>query len=125
MLFLGAWMIALPASAQVSCPHAGDSTAAAVPQRPPDVLIRARVTARSVRFERSPRVEVTTLGCAPWDSVVVTERVNLPDPVEPGVIYNDVRIGVEIRSWLDLLCTAPADQCARILGVDSIPETPR
>jgi hypothetical protein len=79
------------------------------------------------------------LGCAGWDSVVVTERVNLPDPVEPGVTYRDVRIGVEIRSWLDLRCDAPSDPsaaadsvparpidpCALILGADSTPAIPR
>lgn len=89
--------LALPASAV-----AGDSGGA------PDVLIRARATLRELRFESRPRTSVRTLGCAGIDGIVVTERVNLPDPVQPGVTYRDVRVGVEIRADFRITCLLPA-----------------
>ena len=117
-----------PLAAQVPCPDPGPDSAAAPPSRPPDVLIRATVRARRIRFETRPDVSVDTRGCLPWDTVVVTERVNLPDPVEPGVTYQDVRVGVEIRSWLRLRCLLPdtlgsrASLCATL---GAVPDTLR
>jgi hypothetical protein len=57
-----------------------------------------------VRFASEPRATVRTLGCLSLDTVIVTERVNLPDPVQPGVTYRDVRVGIEIRAHLDVRC---------------------
>lgn len=74
----------------------------------PDVLIRARATLRELRFETRPRTSVRTLGCAGTGGIVVTERVNLPDPVQPGVTYRDVRVGVEIRADFRITCLLPA-----------------
>ncbi|HEX6037827.1 hypothetical protein, partial [Longimicrobium sp.] len=97
-------LAAAPVAAQDACallpvaPAAADSL--------PDVLIRATATAREVRFNTQPRTSVRALGCA--DSVIVTERVNLPDPVEPGVTYRDVRVGIEIRADLRITCLLPA-----------------
>lgn len=133
-----------PAAAQAPCPSASPTDSAAPPpSRPPDVIVRARASARSVRFRTRPDVEVALRGCAPWDTVVVTERTNLPDPVEPGVTYRDVTVAVEIRSWLDLRCLVeaaepwgepapdPAERdrrarvlCARILGVSDTLDLP-
>ncbi len=99
---------AVDARAQGGCPAlpagavAADSTAA------PGVLVRARATIRELRFGSQPRTSVRTLGCAGIDSIVVTERVNLPDPVEPGVTYRDVRVGVEVRADLRVACLLPA-----------------
>jgi hypothetical protein len=96
-----------PAAAQDGCgrlPSLGGADSAGGPL----VRIRAQATIRELRFESQPRAEVRTLGCAGLDSVVVTERVNLPDPIEPGVTYRDVRVGIEIRASLDVACLLPA-----------------
>ena len=51
----------------------------------PDVEIGAVVRAKKLRFKRTPsKVEVQ------GDSH--SERENLPDKVEPGVTYRDVRV---------------------------------
>lgn len=108
-IVLAAGMLAcasVDARAQDGCP-ALPTSAGADRARAPDVLIRARATAREVRFQSQPRTSVRTGGCA-LDGVVETERVNLPDPVEPGVTYRDVRVGVEIRADLRVACLLPA-----------------
>jgi hypothetical protein len=130
--------IAADIAPRTACPPTAeaDSTRPA-PDRPPDVIIRASVTARTLRFTTRPRADVRAIGCGALDSVIVTERVNLPDTVEPGVTYRDVRLGIEIRSWLDMRCLLPRpyqsgaapdtassrsviDPCALILGTDSL-----
>jgi hypothetical protein len=58
--------------------------------RPPDIEIGARVRARSVRFEEKPETEVKHLG--DYRAATLRERENLPDEVEPGVTYEDVRV---------------------------------
>jgi hypothetical protein len=98
-------LAAAPAAAQEECavtPAAADSGRGA------DVVVRASASIRELRFESRPRTRVRTAGCAALDTVVVTERVNLPDPVEPGVTYRDVRVGVEIRTSLSVVCLLPA-----------------
>jgi hypothetical protein len=96
-----------PAAAQDACAPlpdlaARDSTGGAL------VVVRASASIQELRFESQPRTRVRTTGCAALDSVVVTERVNLPDPVEPGVTYRDVRVGIEIRASLNVACLHPA-----------------
>ena len=71
----------------------------------PDVEIGAAVSAKRLRFNRKPRVEVNTHAYSELDPELAremekiegeggshTERENLPDEVEPGVTYNDVRV---------------------------------
>lgn len=103
-MLIGAVLVlaSAPAAAQDPCRLPVGAAADSLP----DVLIRATVTAREVRFATRPRTSVRTRGCA--DTLVVTERVNLPDPVEPGVTYRDVRVGVEIRADLRVTCLLPA-----------------
>lgn len=72
----------------------------------PDLLIVASVSARELRFQTQPEARVRLTGCAALDTVIVTERTNLPDPVQPGVTYREVRVGIEIRGWLDVRCAA-------------------
>lgn len=96
-------LAAAPAAAQDGCaPTAATGAADTLP----DVLIRATATAREVRFATRPRTSVRALGCG--QGVTVTERVNLPDPVEPGVTYRDVRVGVDIRADVRVTCLLPA-----------------
>jgi hypothetical protein len=70
----------------------------------PDVEIGAAVRAKKLRFRRKPKVEVTTYAHREIDRRLAdevriegdagshTERENLPDEVEPGVTYRDVRV---------------------------------
>jgi hypothetical protein len=56
--------------------------------RPPDVEIGASVRARKLRFKNRPQTETALEGVDRSSS----ERENLPDEVEPGVTYRDVRV---------------------------------
>jgi hypothetical protein len=106
------WMITLlsicsvpgVAGAQAApVPCAGDSaragTAGAV------VVIRASVTADEVTFRTQPRASAQLAGCG-GPVVRVLERRNLPERVEPGATYRDVRIAVEIVGRVEASCLA-------------------
>ena len=69
------------------------------------VEIGAAAHAKSLRFKRKPRVEVNTHADSEIDPELAramariegeagshTERENLPEEVEPGVTYRDVRV---------------------------------
>ena len=56
----------------------------------PDIEVGAVVRAKRLRFEKVPDTEVDFHGDE--ESVSGTERENLPDEVEPGVEYRDVRV---------------------------------
>jgi hypothetical protein len=71
----------------------------------PDVEIGAAASAKKLRFKRKPRVEVNTHAHSEIDPQLAreldriegeggshTERENLPEEVEPGVTYRDVRV---------------------------------
>jgi hypothetical protein len=58
----------------------------------PDVEMEAVVKAKSLRFERVPDIEVSFHGGPDREEVSGSERENLPDEVEPGVTYRDVRV---------------------------------
>jgi hypothetical protein len=71
----------------------------------PDVEIGAAARAKRLRFNRKPRVEVKARAQTEVDPRLEeeieriggegtshTERENLPDEVEPGVTYTDVRV---------------------------------
>jgi hypothetical protein len=65
---------------------------------PADIEIGASVRADSVRFESVPDVEVR-FGAGEGSSR--SERVNLPDEVEPGVTYRDVSVRWRATARLD------------------------
>lgn len=110
-----------PAGAQAgACVASGDS-AAAQPARAPDVAISASVTARELTFQSSPRARVRLAGCALPDTVRVTERRNLPTPVQPGVVYRDVHVAVEVHAWVDAECLLAG---LDVLKQPSAPATP-
>jgi hypothetical protein len=67
----------------------------------PDVEIGAVVRAKSLRFERVPDVEVGFTGDEPREQVSGSERENLPDEVEPGVTYKDVRVRWRAAAKID------------------------
>ena len=72
------------------------------PRKPenPDVEISATVKARELHFERVPETEVRFTGRPERESASGTDRVNLPDEVEPGVTYRDPEIRLRIASAL-------------------------
>ena len=61
---------------------------------PPTAEIEAGATvkAKKLRFERVPETEVRFPGSDEERSGSHTERENLPDEVEPGVTYRDVKV---------------------------------
>jgi hypothetical protein len=67
-----------------------------------DVEIGATVKAKKLRFEKVPETEVTFPGSDQERSGSHTERENLPDKVEPGVTYRDVKVrwraGASVRT---------------------------
>jgi hypothetical protein len=75
------------------------------PPRDPDVEIGAVARAKRLRFKKKPRVDVTTRSTVEVDPDLAdevriegeggsrAEREDLPDEVEPGVTYRDVKVG--------------------------------
>jgi hypothetical protein len=75
------------------------------PPDDPDVEVGAAARARRLRFRRKPRVDVKTQAHVEVNPEIAeeldidaeacsqTERENLPEEVEPGVTYRDVRVG--------------------------------
>jgi hypothetical protein len=66
----------------------------------PDVEFAATVASRRLRFGRRPRVDVRVTGSPGVESVVGTERRNLPDEVEPGVTYRDSWVRLRVAGRL-------------------------
>ncbi|WP_420127953.1 hypothetical protein [Longimicrobium sp.] len=95
-----------PAAAQECALPGMGADSAVVPERKPDVLIVATVAAAELRFGSDPQARLRVNGCELPAAAYVTERTNLPDPVQPGVTYRGVRVGVEIRTWLNVECIA-------------------
>ena len=54
----------------------------------PDIEIGAVVKAKRLRFNKKPETEVRVEG----EGGSGSERENLPETVEPGVTYRDVRV---------------------------------
>ena len=58
----------------------------------PDVDVSTRVRAKELRFGIVPEVKVWFDGEPAQESAIWSERENLPEEVEPGVTYRDVRV---------------------------------
>jgi hypothetical protein len=78
-------------------------------ERPPDIEIGARASAKRLRFRRKPTTNVEFEGETRIQSDERVEEVeletdsgserrNLPDEVEPGVTYRDVEVGWSARA---------------------------
>jgi hypothetical protein len=57
-----------------------------------DIEIGAAAKAKKLKFRSKPETEVSFRGSDPDRSGSHTERENLPDEVEPGVEYRDVKV---------------------------------
>ncbi|KEI43245.1 hypothetical protein GU90_17235 [Saccharopolyspora rectivirgula] len=66
----------------------------------PDISFESTVNADELRFDEAPRTSVEFTGQAADDSISHSVRKNLPDPVQPGVTYRDVRVDYEILARL-------------------------
>jgi pyruvate/2-oxoglutarate dehydrogenase complex dihydrolipoamide acyltransferase (E2) component len=89
----------------------------------PDIEFSANVKARELRFEEEPQTEVRFWGHPERKSVSANERKNLPEKVQQGVTYRDVRVQSRIASELvateeEPYATHAARQKAEQLGVD-------
>jgi hypothetical protein len=57
-----------------------------------DVEVNAHATAEEVTFLERPRTRTRVTGTPEARAYEFTKRENLPDPVEPGETYRDVRV---------------------------------
>jgi hypothetical protein len=58
----------------------------------PDIEIGAFVKAKRLRFNKKPETEIRIEGEPGVDRDSGSARENLPEEVEPGVTYRDVRV---------------------------------
>ena len=65
---------------------------------PAEIEAGATVKAKKLRFARVPETEIRFPGSDEDRSGSHTERENLPDEVEPGVTYRDVKVQWEARA---------------------------
>jgi hypothetical protein len=63
------------------------------PRDEPDIEIGAFAKAKKLRFHRKPETDVEFHGEPEIESFSGDVRDNLPDEVEPGKTYRDVKIG--------------------------------
>lgn len=66
-----------------------------------DISITANVKAKEVRFKRKPNTKTRFWGDRELDTISGTERENIPDEVQPGIEYRDVRVRLLISGELD------------------------
>lgn len=74
------------------------------PNRPsnPDISFTAQVSAKSLRFDDEPDTRVEFTGSPGHESASGSDRVNLPEPVQPAVTYRNVQ--VDYRLAAKLIC---------------------
>jgi hypothetical protein len=72
------------------------------PSRPrkPDVEFTSSIKADELRFEEVPETEVRFHGDPDHESASGSDRSNLPEEVEPGVTYRDVRVDYRLATRL-------------------------
>jgi Flp pilus assembly protein CpaB len=86
-----------------------------------DLAITAHVTARELRFETVPDVNVEFTGQpkreTEWDAV----RENLPRPVQPGVTYRDIGVRLKIVSVFADIDRIVAEALGEVPVSDALP----
>jgi hypothetical protein len=87
---------AKPLSAQTPCPQSADSANT--------LVIHARARIGELQFTTAPRTGIAVSGCT-TKPIEITVRNNLPSPVQPGVLYRDVDVGIRIATSLRVLCS--------------------
>jgi hypothetical protein len=86
-----------------------------------DLAITAHITARELRFETVPDVNVEFTGQpkreTEWDAV----RENLPRPVQPGVTYRDIGVRLKIVSVFADIDRIVAEALGEVPVSDELP----
>jgi hypothetical protein len=74
------------------------------PSRPrvADIEFVASVQADELRFDEPPETDVRFFGEPGHESASGSDRTNLPEKVEPGVTYRNVRVDYRLASRLTL-----------------------
>ncbi|MFL5975139.1 MAG: hypothetical protein ACJ76G_08370, partial [Solirubrobacterales bacterium] len=67
-----------------------------------DIELLASVRADELRFDEPPETEVRFSGEPGHESASGSDRTNLPETVEPGVTYRNVRIDYRAASRLGM-----------------------
>lgn len=72
------------------------------PRRPrsPDIEFTASVQADELRFVEPPETDVRFFGEPGHESAAGSDRTNLPEPVQVGVTYRNVRVDYRLASRL-------------------------
>ena len=70
------------------------------PERPrqPDIEFTASVKADELRFDEVPDTDVRFFGEPDHESASGSDRENLPEKVEPGVTYRDVKVDYRLAT---------------------------
>ena len=85
-------------SAHLSHAQQQSTTTEKVDEKTADVAITAKVEAKELKFEIVPNPKVEFPGTPERKTEWSSERKNLPDSVEPNVIYRDIGITLKIVS---------------------------
>jgi hypothetical protein len=72
------------------------------PSRPraADIELAAAVQADELRFDEQPETDVRFFGEPGHESDSGSDRTNLPEKVEPGVTYRNIRVDYRLASHL-------------------------
>ena len=85
-------------SAHLSHAQQQPTTTEKVDEKTADVAITAKVEAKELKFEIVPNPKVEFPGTPERKTEWSSERKNLPDEVQPNVIYRDIGITLKIVS---------------------------
>jgi hypothetical protein len=86
--------------ALLAVPAAAQTTTVPAPTSEPDIAIFATVRADHLLFEEVPKVTVTFPGDPRNQNVWKSDRENLPEQVQPRVLYRNIGIHLTITSTL-------------------------
>lgn len=87
-----------PAAAANQSPAAPQASGLDSSSQSPDIEIKAKVTAKELKFEVVGNATVEFKGSVGRETVSNFDRGNLPDPVKPGVVYRDIEIRLLVTS---------------------------
>lgn len=68
--------------------------------RTPDIELTTSVEADQLRFDAEPETDVRFHGSRGRETFSGADRTNLPEPVEPGTDYHDVRVDYRLATAL-------------------------
>ena len=83
------------------------------PTRPKEIDLEfaATVQAQELRFADAPETGVSFTGNPAYHSASGSDRTNLPDRVQPGMLYRDVKLDYRLAAKLiDPLSHGPDDE---------------